>query len=159
MVSGRPSLDSNARGENVLYDAGVWDDSSSTPRLLSRDGTATGELGQREVRVLARGHRYVFAFAREPDAPMAPLTVSAVLGSTPIDGAVFELTQSDGVVDRLATANGTSHLTEAVAGPLRVRVTPPFGYRLIGGQPNPSTYSLTRSSPLNIVVALEPIAP
>ena len=157
IVSGRSTLDSNARAERFFSDAGFWDDSSSSPRLLSRDGVATGELGRDEVGVLAGGHRYVFAFARAPEVPMLPLTVSAVDGAKQIDGAVFEMAQSDGVVERIATSNGLPHLTEAVAGPLQVRVIPPVGYRLVAGQANPSTYSLAPAIPLNIVVAIEPL--
>lgn len=108
------------------------------------------------MHALAGGHRYVFVFARAPDALMVPVTLSAVQGSSPVDGAVFELTQSDGVVERLATANGLPHRGEAAAGALQVRVTPPYGYRLVAGQPNPSSYSLTPNMPLNIVVSIEP---
>lgn len=71
------------------------------------------------MHALAGGHRYVFVFARAPDALMVPVTLSAVQGSSPVDGAVFELTQSDGVVERLATANGLPHRGEAVAGALQ----------------------------------------
>jgi len=154
-VLARASCDELARVEPVLSDAGQWDDDLPTPTLLSAGGSVTGVLTGREAIVSASGHEYVFRFARAPGTPLESIKLSALEGSTPVDGTHFEITESDDIVARLNTANGGPHLSSALPGTLQVRVIPPLGYKLTAGQSNPSTYVLVAGTPLTIVVQLE----
>lgn len=153
-VAARSSCDETARVASVLSEAGTWDDASSSPALVSR-GVVIGALGSGDATVSVAGHQYVFRFARPPGAALEKVTLSALEGSTSIDGTHFEITESDGIVSRLNTANGGPHLGAVLPGKLRVRVIPPLGFRLVAGQPNPSTYTLVSGTPLAIVVQLE----
>lgn len=150
----------------IERDFGFWSALSSLISFSSEFGrhgysaTLSDDGGERRlVLESVTGASYEFVHVREFDAPTGFLTIKAVDGTgSLVTGAVLDIRAPDGIREGAVIA-GQPYTTRGPGGTWAVTVTPPEGFVIAPGQPNPATAEVTVNNTTVLQILLAPTAP